>query len=231
LYGDLLLARPAPTGVKENCKVQGCERPQKSRQLCMMHYARLRKNGDPEVRSVNAHTKPTECSIAGCDKHPFGAGLCHTHYRKSSGQRACSVEGCGRRHEARGLCEMHYERLRIHGDPLRGRPNRLNVGDRFVGPEGYVRLVVGKGEFCADSAGIAREHRYLMAKEIGRDLLPSENVHHINGVRDDNDLSNLELWSSSQPSGQRIEDKVEWARQILETYGHLFPAKASLRVA
>ena len=41
---------------------------------------------------------------------------------------------------------------------------------------------------------------------------------HINGIRDDNRTENLELWSTSQPCGQRVKDKIEWAKEILETY-------------
>jgi hypothetical protein len=56
---------------------------------------------------------------------------------------------------------------------------------------------------------------------IGRPLFTHENVHHRNGNRSDNRLENLELWSSSQPPGQRVEDKVTWAREIIELYGDL----------
>lgn len=57
-----------------------------------------------------------------------------------------------------------------------------------------------------------------MEQLLGRKLTGAENVHHINGVRDDNRPENLELWSSSQPSGQRVQDKVSWAVQILALY-------------
>lgn len=84
-------------------------------------------------------------------------------------------------------------------------------GDKFLTPEGYVMVVQQKGD-------AKLEHRIVMENYLHRKLLPGENIHHKNGVRDDNIMSNLELWVTLQPLGQRPEDLVSYAREILSRY-------------
>ena len=62
------------------------------------------------------------------------------------------------------------------------------------------------------------EHILVMEQILGRHLLPEESVHHLNGVRDDNDPENLELWTRPQPTGIRVSDAIAWAREILARY-------------
>ena len=42
------------------------------------------------------------------------------------------------------------------------------------------------------------EHRYIMEKHLGRQLTPHEVVHHIDGNKQNNNISNLKLMSRSE---------------------------------
>lgn len=63
-------------------------------------------------------------------------------------------------------------------------------------PNGYVAIKIQPDNFFAAMRGHhgdVMEHRLVMAKHMNRCLLPWEVVHHKNGIKDDNQIDNLEL--------------------------------------
>ena len=69
-----------------------------------------------------------------------------------------------------------------------------------------------------DSRKYVCEHRLVYEKHYGVKLKSFQNVHHKNGNRLDNCINNLEVWDSSQPSGQRVEDKLRYYFNLVEEY-------------
>jgi HNH endonuclease len=96
----------------------------------------------------------------------------------------------------------------------KGRPGvkrTLKPTKGYVNNNGYKVIRNGEGKWIL-------EHRYVMEQTLGRTLCPDERVHHKDGNRVNNASQNLELWLHSQPSGQRVEDLVVWAKEIISRY-------------
>lgn len=148
------------------------------------------------------------CRCKPCD------ATARVEYCKANTEKPCRIPGCDRhRISDSALCSMHQNRIKRYGEP---GPVESTMGPRgagHVGSDGYRRITV--------EGRVILEHRWVMSVELGRPLYRHETVHHLNGDRLDNRPENLELWSSRQPKGQRIVDKVAWAREILDLYGDL----------
>lgn len=170
--------------------------------MCGRHYQhdRARRNG------------ARQCAASACTLLAVLDGLCRNHYmqrrrmderRTEVAGKRCSVGGCRRPYDAGGYCNLHYGRARRNGgDPGPARSMRAPRGEPYTLSSGYVERRVNGRKVA--------EHRYQMQLILGRDLFKGETVHHKNGRHGDNRRSNLELWVTPQPAGQRPEDLVEW---------------------
>lgn len=218
--------------IDRSCQEPNCQRQVYARDWCGMHYKRWLRTGSP-VRGE----RPTTCAVDGCERDAKTRGWCHAHYQqwrrhgdpsklrplRSAGP--CDVDGCDRARHSDGLCRTHATRRERHGSALPDVPvgavPRRPIPRRAKGwtTNGYRYVPVPDEELhLSDGAAYIAEHRLVVARTLGRALNEDENVHHKNGDRLDNRAENLELWSRSQPYGQRVTDKADHAEEILRRY-------------
>jgi hypothetical protein len=110
----------------------------------------------------------------------------------------------------------------VHAERIVETLNRLSVpivkygwnknhhrwkGGRQVLKTGYVRITLDRDDqyrSMADTNGAVWEHRYVMACHLGRPLGAHESVHHKDGDRANNELSNLQLRRRHHGIGARF---------------------------
>lgn len=212
---------------RSSCIVEGCERFSRAQGYCTLHHQRVKKTGDPGPASALRRDprKERTCSIEGCNNPHEARGLCVMHGKRvrkgnpagpaeTLRRQACSVKGCDKKHYAKNLCSLHFDRL-----VNQGRLHTVNApaGSGSLNKDGY-RILYKPDHPNAMSSGKVKEHVFVMSGVLGRALRKGESVHHKNGIRHDNRPSNLELWIKHQPSGQRVEDRVADAVEILKLY-------------
>lgn len=212
--GELPLLERKPPKI---CKVDDCSETVLARGWCSSHYGRWRRDGD--VRAADPFAPRDGFSRCGrCQRTKadteFATGktwckrcvINHANNRRQG--RTCSdCEAPITSGSRSGLCV-----------PCNGLARRAQKPNRYLNANGYVMLTAHWDHPNANKRGRILEHVKVMSESLGRPLFPGENVHHKNGFRDDNRPENLELWVISQPAGQRPEDLVAWAREILDRY-------------
>jgi hypothetical protein len=93
-------------------------------------------------------------------------------------------------------------------------------GQGYISKQGYLSYHKD-GHPCADKNGRVQASHLVIYEHTGRILKKGESIHHKNGMRLDNSIENLEVWTTSQPAGQRVDDKINWCKEFLEEYGYI----------
>jgi hypothetical protein len=121
-----------------------------------------------------------------------------------------------------GVLRSHKEALKIAKENGRWVPPRTGAKVAFTeewkNNISKARLGTGKGTSLKSSGYVEYTrgphkgysvHRVLMEEHIGRPLLPTEHVHHINGIKDDNRIENLQLMTINEHMSHHAKEKVK----------------------
>jgi len=143
--------------------------------------------------------------------------------------------GCGKKFETKRAAALYcnqacrFPKRRVNTYKCRNCGNQIKskIARKFCDRDCFYEYQTENAQGSVNEDGyviisvdglLKKQHRHVMEQHLGRALIRSETVHHKNGIRDDNRIENLELWSSCHPSGQRVQDLLAFARKIIETY-------------
>lgn len=102
------------------------------------------------------------------------------------------------------VSQKGYLRRFKHGHGIWGERNPRWNNRRSKRTLGYILIYLPDHPNC-DQRGYYPEHRFVMEQHLGRYLLKTEVVHHINRNVKDNRIENLELFSSN---GEHISKTI-----------------------
>lgn len=154
------------------------------------------------------HMTDRDCNTCGLTFSPSSRHLTCPKCRSQKTKPTCPECG-GLRNKRSRCCRPCSIRLKSNTGNWKGGVT--------VHKSGYV-LRLSRDHPRAVGSRYVFDHILVMESHLGRYLLPKETVHHKNGIRDDNRIENLELWSGNHPSGARVEDLTEWAISHLREY-------------
>lgn len=117
------------------------------------------------------------------------------HRIKLGKGKYCSRECYGKARQGKPRSKEVKQKI---GDANRGSNHGMWKGGRSKTYYGYVMIYAPNHPYKSSNRGLGYvlEHRLAMEKHLGRYLLPKERVHHLNGIKDDNRVKNLKLFSS-----------------------------------
>lgn len=157
----------------------------------------------------------TDCKI--CGKKKYCKNLCQTCYHRIWWRE--NKEKL-QKDEKKYVSYLEHRNKLVHkrkGKNVDVIPKKRKKGSGTITSQGYKRLHILNHPNAQNGRWVL-EHVYVMSNFLGRPLLKNERVHHKNGIRLDNRIENLELWTKDHPYGQRVEDKIKWCEEFLKQY-------------
>jgi endogenous inhibitor of DNA gyrase (YacG/DUF329 family) len=192
--------------VCEECGAEKRSYPSQPRRFCSQRCRSLwfAKHTKMPTKPRRGTTVPCESCGAplyrsqGAKDKRFCSRACLAASQRKGVERRC--EGCGEaiyvvpsmgvRRFCNRACFEHHRRKRS------GTGRTHNGREVIRDHSGYLRI--WEPDHPAANQGRVLEHRWVIEQAIGRFLTSDEHVHHLNGVKDDNRLENLQVMDAQE---------------------------------